>query len=79
MHAHAPAIGTILSKSFTFPSSHSTILFLSVTLTKPTARPFPRACFMYSATGASQRNHAKYTASRVKKSDGEDAEVPGFE
>jgi hypothetical protein len=34
---------------------------------------------MYSATGASRRSHAKYTASRVKKSDGEDAEVPGFE
>lgn len=73
------ARGSIRSWSAIFPSSQSTTLFLSVTLTKPTASPFSRACFMYSAPGASLRSQARYTASTEKKSDGPEAVVtPGF-
>lgn len=63
-------MGTILANSLVLPSNQSATPLRSVILTNPTASPFSLACFMYSATGASRSSHAKYTASRAKKSVG---------
>lgn len=67
-----PLSGAILSESAILPSSQSTTFFLSVTLTNPTASPLSRACFIYSAPGASLNSHARYTASTEKKSEEDD-------
>ena len=63
--------GTIRSKSEILSSNQSTTLFLSVTLTNPTANPFSLACFIYSAPEDWRRSHARYTASKEKKSWGD--------
>lgn len=79
---HSHGKGTTLGWLANFPSSQSTTLFRSVTLTRPPVSPLSRACFMYSVTEASLSSHVTYIASSVKKSpglvDGSDPEVPGF-
>jgi hypothetical protein len=66
-----PESGTMLSKPVIARFSQSTMFFRSVRPTKPPAgRPCSRACFMYSPPGVSRNDHARQTASSMKKPSG---------